>query len=302
MRTSFKALMCLSLLAINLGGCGQTGSTEASSENSSPSPETAFDAGSVQYIYQLNDISSSAESEISCENAQQILERSVSGPAYFYFVKGSGGGWSYALRPSSACTTNPKYTGLGMCVTNDTPAQVSFEGKQALISQEIEGCKYDTRIDLNEGISLGSTTSSGSCSSPASGKVEKYLVCNSKAGAASLAKSGGSPVSTPAEAQSEASQNELTGIWNVYKSLKYVPTPSGFRSSPNFKEAELAQEVLMKCNVETRIGITDGFKSFTKGLMIVYSGPFSDSATAKAELEQAKSCGFEGYSKKSSRE
>jgi hypothetical protein len=189
-----------------------------------------------------------------------------------------------------------------MCVSSDTPAQVIFEGEKAVISQEIEGCRYDARIDLKGGISLGSTTSTGSCSSPSSGKVEEYLVCSSKNGPKVQPKSSGSAAPAPAEAQTSAPQNELTGIWNVYKSIKYAPVASGFRSSPTFKEAELAQEDLMKCNVETSIGITDGFKSFTKGLMIVYSGPFTDASTAKAEIAKAKSCGFEGYSKKSSRE
>lgn len=302
MRTSLKTLMGLSALAIGLSSCGQNGSTEASPESGSSSAEANLDAGSVQYIYQLNNISSEAEGKISCENVEQVLERSASAPAYFYFAKDNGGGWSYVLRPSAACSTDPKYAGLGMCVTSNTPAQVSFEGQQALISQEIEGCKYDTRIDLQESISLGSTTSTGSCSSPASGKVEKYLVCTSKNEAKSSAKTDSPVPQMPAAAQPDALQNELTGIWNVYKSIKYAPVASGFRSSPMFKEAELAQEVLMKCNVETRIGITDGFKSFTKGLMIVYSGPFTDASAAKAELEQAKSCGFEGYSKKSSRQ
>lgn len=302
MRISLKTLMGLSVLAIGLSGCGQNGPAEASSENSSTSAEATFDTGSVQYMYQLNNIGSAAESEISCENAEQVLEKFTSAPVYFYYVKDSGGRWSYDLRPSAACSTDPKYAGLGMCVTNSIAVQVSFEDNQALVSNEIEGCNYDTRIDLKNGISLGSTTSTGSCSSPASGKVEKYLICTSKNVVTLPTEGGGSKVLEPIEAQPDAPKNELAGIWNVYKSIKYTPVASGFRSSPMFKEAELAQEVLMKCNVETSIGITDGFKSFTKGLMIVYSGPFTDASTAKAELEQAKSCGFEGYSKKSSRQ
>lgn len=189
-----------------------------------------------------------------------------------------------------------------MCVSGDASVQVRFEGRRARISTEIEGCMYETSINMNSGVSLGSTTSSGSCSSPPKEIVEKYLFCSAKMPANHAVNPSSLPGPVTEIIQPVTTQPVKDGIWNIYKSLKYRPENSNSRSVPKIEEAEIAQEILTECNVEASIDLTDGFKSFTKGLVIVYSGPFADISAAKVELDQAKSCGFEGYSKKSSRE
>lgn len=161
---------------------------------------------------------------------------------------------------------------------------------------------YENSINMNAGISLGSTTSTGSCSSPANEEVQKYLFCGAKIPANDAVNPSSPPGPVTEIIQPVTIQPVKDGICNIYKSLKYSPENSNSRSVPKIEEAEIAQEILTECNVEASIDLTDGFKSFTKGLVIVYSGPFADISAAKVELDQAKSCGFEGYSKKSSRE
>ena len=301
MLTSLKAFIAFSVMAFSLSGCGQNVATEPTSENASPATETAFDGQLFLYIYKI-DLPSSVDSYINCDNAQFLLQQSLSKTSYYYYYKTKSGGWNAALRPSIGCSENPKYAGLGMCVSGDAAVQVRFEGRRARISEEIEGCIFETSIDMNAGVSLGSTTSSGSCSNPAKEKVEKYLFCSAKIPANDAVNPSSPPGPVKEINQPVTVQPVKDGIWNIYKSLKYVPENSNSRSVPKIEEAEIAQEILTKCNVEASIDLTDGFKSFTKGLVIVYSGPFADISAAKVELDQAKSCGFEGYSKKSSRE
>jgi hypothetical protein len=301
MLTSLKAFIAFSVMAFSLSGCGQNVATESTSENESTATGTAFDGQLFQYIYQIN-LPSSVDSYINCDNAQFLLQKNLSKTSYFYYYKIKGGGWNYALRPSMGCTENPKYASIGMCVSGDASVQVRFEGRRARISTEIEGCMYETSINMNAGVSLGSTTSSGSCSSPVKEKVEKYLFCSAKIPANDAVNPSSPPGPVTEINQPVTVQPVRDGIWNIYKSLKYVPENSNSRSVPKIEEAEIAQEILTKCNVDASIDLTDGFKSFTKGLVIVYSGPFADISAAKVELDQAKSCGFEGYSKKSSRE
>ena len=332
MNNYLNPAIAISLAALLVSACGSGDPKETNSQK----PK---DLESIQFIYNLKSIPSDRQEGINCKNALDKLHflSSSSKRWYNYYYKDQNGSWMYALRPTEGCWTDPVSTraasfGIKICVSNDILSKIEMKNSKLIISTDIEDCSFKSTIKIGSFISTGSTKSSGSCSKPSSGKPEKYLLCGAEkppAGspanpsnelplpsapapapappAPSSSLASPVPPSVPdssalAPAAAPSNATALSGYWNVYKSLKYTPTPAGFRSSPSFNEADVTRGDLEKCGVEARVGSTEGFKSFRQGLLIVYSGPFSDANSAKSELAKAKACGFDGYSKASVRE
>ena len=91
------------------------------------------------------------------------------------------------------------------------------------------------------------------------------------------------------EVKSDADDNEKR-IYNIYISLR-----SG---SKNYL-LNNTLEKLKNCGIEASIADSNDFKYFRHGLDIVLTGPHDDLQDSRKELENAKLCGINGYSKSS---
>ena len=58
------------------------------------------------------------------------------------------------------------------------------------------------------------------------------------------------------------------------------------------------KELLAKCGITTYLTVSDWFSTFTPDLLVVHSTAYVDTNTAKLELEKAKACGVNGFTKK----
>ena len=326
MKNYLNPAIAISLTALLVSACG-------SGDPKGTNSQKPKNLESIQFIYRLTDLPDDRKEGLNCENALRKINFLTPKPSYFYYYKDENGSWFSAMRTAAGCMNDPDYLRLGICsLSSDKPVQIEMKNAKFVISQDIAECHYTTTVKIGPFISTGSVQSNSGCSDPANGEPEKYLLCGAEkppagspvnpsnelplpsapapapappAPSSSLA----SPVpptvpdsSALAPAAAPSNATALSGYWNIYKSLKYTPTPAGFRSSPSFKEADVTRGDLEKCGVEARVGSTEGFKSFRQGLLIVYSGPFSDANSAKSELAKAKACGIDGYSKASVRE
>lgn len=96
------------------------------------------------------------------------------------------------------------------------------------------------------------------------------------------------------------------GIWNVYASFKggwtWWSDKNGEDSAAQTIDAQAVevQKKLERCGIITHVSLSDWFDDFTPDLVVVHSNPHYDSNQSAAELETAKACNLDGYSKASS--
>lgn len=92
---------------------------------------------------------------------------------------------------------------------------------------------------------------------------------------------------TPAYAQ----QAEHPHIFNIYASV-----PEGNGKELEITAAKIAE--LERCGIAAIDDYTHRYLGLAPNLFIALTGPHRDLATAKAELQKAKSCGIDGYTKR----
>lgn len=194
-----------------LSACGGEKSSDGDVDTNSSESKSKISLNEVEQIYPLDDLPSDIVNSVNCQNVEAMLHDNVQTPVYFTYSSDSNGNLLYKMRPSKACSENPKFNNIkGVCASSDTPASIELSGSSLVIKMDMEGCSYKTEIsNAKEGFVTGVNSSNESCRYPASGKAEKFLICkrgnaNSDVGVATPV-SVPSASSTPLEKQNVAS-------------------------------------------------------------------------------------------------
>lgn len=80
-------------------------------------------------------------------------------------------------------------------------------------------------------------------------------------------------------------------IFNIY-----VSVPVGHGQDVEITAAKIAE--LEQCGIPAISDYTDRYSGLVGDLLIALTGPHLDLTTAMAELQKAKSCGIDGYTKR----
>ena len=108
---------------------------------------------------------------------------------------------------------------------------------------------------------------------------------------------------TKAECNAVGGSCQHRGFWNIYASIPggdawaadYVGNdPSSVRIT---RQAESIQNRMKNCGVTTTIANSSWVAGFRGDLVIVVSGPYTSSSAASYDLQAARQCGVNGYSK-----
>lgn len=180
-----------------LSACGGEKSSDGSVNQNSLDNKSEIELKELDKIYPLDDLPSEIVDSVNCQNAEAVLRDNVQKPVYFKYSSDSVGNLLYNMRPSKACSEDPKFNNIkGVCVSSDTPASLELNDSSLVIRMDMEGCSYKTEIsNAKEGFVTGVTSSNESCRYPASGKAEKLLIC--KRGNANSDVGVVTPVSVP---------------------------------------------------------------------------------------------------------
>jgi hypothetical protein len=87
------------------------------------------------------------------------------------------------------------------------------------------------------------------------------------------------------------SQTQHPHIFNIYASVQ-----EGHPQEVEIAQAKIVE--LERCGIAAISDSTVRYEGWTAGLYITLTGPHPDLITAKAELQKAKTCGIEGYTRR----
>lgn len=100
-----------------------------------------------------------------------------------------------------------------------------------------------------------------------------------------------SPVFTAPQIAAYAQAPRYKHVFNIYA--------SGPENDAKVVEAATAKMVqLEQCGIASISDHTHRYQGLVENLFVTLSGPHLDVAAAKAELQRAKACGIEGYTKR----
>ena len=98
-------------------------------------------------------------------------------------------------------------------------------------------------------------------------------------------------------------ERECSDYWNIYSSIpngdrwefdRIGSDPVAIRAD---RQAKQIVSQLRSCGIDSQLSNSSWFSGFTRNYLIVHSNSFRNANAAKGELQQAKQCGINGYTK-----